>query len=608
MLTRSLIVELEQNAGSPKHSFSIDRDPDTFSGDTLSDTLSGHPSDITDTNGNSGPCSQSDNKPHRSGYYEAKTTIIKSVSWHLLYAANLLLAYELILTNRKANPDLNSDSWLPVEVLFAADSLLRSYWNQDSLPFNPIEQQAKSMLTHGNHPFVTITTMLDSGHNSPEYPPPDSSAQHAPQATTQTVVYFTYLLHSDSGDGDEAPEQHSHTLGLNCFVDPCQGVCRFRVSSDNREPTQSLPGHVRMPGNASVTSDDLVIISGLLNLRNRSPLGETGIPFTLSHFTPPIRTSEILPTATASTQLDQSPPYLSRTGTNRATVHSGQQSCKVTLIGEDGQHRQCGKTCKNAHALSVHKSRYHTGQKTCTVIVIKEDGQEQLCGTVCKHGKALSEHKKRDHTGQQICDATVMWKDGQLQPCGAVCKNAKSLSNHIRRYHTRQQTCDITVVGVNGLQRPCGRFCKNAQALSVHKSRVHTGQRTCAQTVIEKDGQQRLCGALCKNAQALSDHRSRYHSRQRACDVNLIGDDGQQQPCGKVCKNTKALSSHKNREHSGQKTCNVSVLAEDGQPKPCGKVCKNSPDLSNHKRIHRKRKPDDVNQKDDLSLQSDKLK
>ncbi|WOG27037.1 hypothetical protein [Endozoicomonas sp. 8E] len=597
-MTRSLIVELEQSAGSPKHSFSIKRDLDT---------LSGHPSDITDTNGNSGSYSQSDNKLHRSGYYEAKATIIKSISWQLLYATNLLVAYELILTNRKANPDSNSDSWLPVEVSFAAGSLLRSCWNQNSLLFNPVEQQAKSMLTQGKHPFVTITTMFDSGHNSPEYPPPDSSGQHAPQATTQAVFYFTYLLHSDSGDGDEAPEQHSHTLGLNCFVDPCQGVCRFRVSSDNRESAQSSPDDVRMPGNASVTSDDLVIISGLLNLRNRSSLGETGIPFTLSHFTPPMGTSEILQTATASTQLDQSPPYLSKTGTNLAR-HSGQRTCKVPLIEEDGQHRPCGKTCKNARALSVHKSRYHTGQKTCTVIVVKEDGQEQLCRTICKNGKALSEHKKRDHTGQQICDVAVVWENGQLQPCGAVCKNVKSLSNHIRRYHTRQQTCDITVVGVNGLQRPCGRSCKNAQALSVHKSRVHTGQRTCALTVIEKDGQQRSCGTLCKNAQALSDHKSRYHSRQRTCDVTLIGDNGQQQPCGKACKNTKALSSHKNREHSGQKTCNTSVLGEDGQPQPCGKVCKNASDLSNHKRIHRKRKPDDLDRKDDLSLQADKVK
>ncbi|AMO57036.1 hypothetical protein EZMO1_3001 [Endozoicomonas montiporae CL-33] len=254
----------------------------------------------------------------------------------------------------------------------------------------------------------------------------------------------------------------------------------------------------------------------------------------------------------------------------------------------------CREEQKFIQALSTHKGRDHTGQQTCDVTVVGEDGQQRPCGTVCKNAKALSTHKSRYHTGPQTCDVTVVGENGQQRPCGTVCKNAKALSTHKRRDHTGPQTCDVTVVGEDGQQRPCGTVCKNAQALSTHKSQYHTGPQTCDVTVVGEDGQQRPCGKVCKNAQALFTHKSQYHTGPQTCDVTVVGEDGQQRPCGKVCKDAPALLYHKRRDHTGPQTCDVTVVGEDGQQRPCGTVCKNAQVLLNHKRKHQKRKHGDL--------------
>ncbi len=571
------IVKPEQDAASPNHNFSIKLDRRR---------LSLTPSDIGNTDGCAEAGMPPDNKRQKIYSYEIQKTLIELISWQWLYATKLLVAYELILTNKDKplGPTLYqavtkilicsglrkgywsfatpSYSWIPLEATIAVGWLLKSLWNSDSPLFNPIVQREASQ----NRPFAITIIMSGPEHNPAQYQhqSSESSGEQAPQVTTHPKGSFTSFLHSGEGKGD--PQQHSHTLGLNCFLHPCHGVCQFRPSFDSNEhaewppnpldhstgqtgqnshaclangPSLSCRSHVHsiiarhlmnagaanndpagpvnsnvpMSGHLPVTADDIVIIDGLLSMRRKI----------------------------------------------RARDQSRLPTCDVTLVMEDGLQRPCGHVCKNAQALSSHKSKYHTGEKTC--------------------------------------DATLVLEDGHQQPCGKVCKNAQVLMNHKGRFHTGKQTCDKKVIDKDGQQRPCGRICKNARVLSSHKSRYHTGQQTCAETIVGKDGQPRPCGKVCKSAQALSDHKRGDHSEQKICNLSVIGENGQQ-PCGAVCKSSKALSDHRRKYHTGQRTCEVIVISENGQQQSCGKICNNALELSNHKRVHRKRKPVNVKQGD----------
>ncbi|WP_422411040.1 MULTISPECIES: hypothetical protein [unclassified Endozoicomonas] len=548
-MTRNFIIELEQNADSPKENFTIKPDLNT---------LPGCHSDIAETNGYERSDTQPDNKLDITCGYYVKTNLIKSISRQWLYITTLLIAYELSLTTKDIPLNSNPYSWLPAEVAAAVGCLLKSYWNQDSFLFNPIDQQSTSILTHENRPFTTVTTMFGSGCNPPQQPPPESSGQQAPEATTQTIGYFTRLLFSDSDDGGEDPEQHSHTLALNCFVDPCHGVCQFRAVSGTA--AEWPLDDAQTPWNESAFSDDFSIINGLINLSNTEPLEETGTSFTPALSTPPIETSETQQT-TGSSRLGQSLSPLVHIRPKQATVHSRQRVCNLALVGKDGQQRPCGKVFKNRDSLWSHKSGVHTAQKICEVRMIRENGQ---------------------------------WR-----PCGKICRNAKALINHKHNHHNERQTSDVTVVREDGLPQPCGILCKNASALTDHKKRHHTGQRVCNLTLVAKDGQRRPCGAFCKSAQALSDHKRRHHTGPKTCDINITGENGQQRPCGKVCKNVKALSSHKFREHNSRQTCDVPVVGKDGLKRSCGTVCQNAQTLAEHKRVHQKRKPVDAGRDND---------
>ncbi|WOG27036.1 hypothetical protein [Endozoicomonas sp. 8E] len=595
-MTRSFIIELELNAGSPKQNFTIKRGLNT---------LPGCQSDITETNGYLRSDIPPDDKPHKPGSYGVKTNLIESISWQWLYVTNLLIAYELILSIKDTQPNSTPYSWLPVEVAVAVGCLLKGYWNQDSLLFNPIERQATSMSTHKNHPFATIITMFGSGCNPSQQPPSESSGQQAPPATTRVMSCFSHLLFPDSGDGSERPEQHSHTLALNCFVDPCHGVCQFRASSTGREPAEWPLDNAQTPGIPSAISDDLIIINGLISLSKPELLKETGCSSTPAH-SPPMGTSETQET-TGSSPSGQSPSPLSQKRPKQATDGSRQLICDLTLVGKNGKQRPCWSVCKSTQALSVHKSRYHTGLKACKAIVVGKDGKQQPCRRLFMNTYALLYHKRRDHTGQQICDVTVSGEDGQKRSCGKTCKNAQHLLDHKRIHHTRQQTCNLTVVGKNGQKRLCGTICRNTKVLSVHKSKYHTGQKTCELIVAGDDDQSHPCGKVCKNAKALLDHKRRAHTGQQTCDVMVVGQDGQQQPCGTICKNAGALSCHKSLRHRKPEICYLTVIGQDGQPQPCGKVCKNPQVMANHKRAHRKRKPVDVDRNDDLSHQEGKV-
>ncbi|WOG27034.1 hypothetical protein [Endozoicomonas sp. 8E] len=624
--TGRFTVEFEENNGSQKQNFYISR---------YHRTLADTPSDIVDTNEYSRSTSSSDAKRHKPVGCVVKTTIIESISWQWLYATNLLVAYELTLTTNDTPLHPTPYSWLTVEMVVGW--LLKNYWNPDSGRVNPIEQQAVSISRQGTHPFATITTMFGSGHNSPQSQPPESSGQQATQTTTQSIGYFTHLMHSDSGDGNEGSEQRSHTLSLNCLIHPCHGVCRFRPPDGREAAEKPLNSDEPKFGQLPVSSDDWLIVKGLFNLRGHSLPGETGISCTLTHSTSSTGTSATQPT-TESFQLSQSASHLLQTaaiqtleapdkiifttpdnessqkyalesaGTSppgcfpfKGTNHcqpalsknkikndTRQKTCNLTVVGEGGQQRLCGSICKDIRALWNHKNRYHTAQQTCNLTIIGEDGQQRTCGSICKNARAMLTHKNRYHSGQKTCNRTLVGEDGQQRPCGAVCKNTQTLILHKNREHTVQKTCNVTVVGEDGRQRPCGRVCMTARALSDHGNKEHTGQKICDLTVVGKDDQKQPCAIICKNRLSLLQHKNRVHSGPQTCGLTIIDEGGLQRSCGTLCKNYLALSNHKRRHHSGQKTCDITVVGEDGLHRPCGTVSKNAGAFSNHKsRFHR---------------------
>ncbi|WP_257281170.1 hypothetical protein [Endozoicomonas sp. ISHI1] len=501
----------------------------------------------------------------------------------------------------------NPDSGISEKVVVALTvaSLLKSYWNPDIPSFNSVELRGTSQ----DHPFTISAMMPGSGDNQQPNPPSESYGQ---KALPKPIGFFTSLLYSDSGGDNGVPEQHLHTLGLNCFVHPCHGACQFRQSSDSSDsrapdydqsltdPTVATPGQSSCPHLANrycsicnpvngVASDGTAIDSMVAGtIDKNAPAGKVICSLIIfGEDGQQLQCGKVFKNAKSLSY------HISK-------YHSGQKTCDLTLVGEDGQLQPCGTVCKNAQALLNHKRRDHVRQQTCDVTVIREDGQPRLCGKDCRNAEALYIHKIRRHTGQKICDVTVIGEDGQPKPCEKVCRNAAALSTHKSGQHTGKKTCDMAVIGEDGRLQPCVKVCKNAQTLSVHKIRDHTRQQTCDIPVIGGGGLQRPCGRVCRNAAALSTHKSGHHTGKKTCDVTVIGENGCLRPCGKIFKNANSLSAHKTGYHTGQQTCAVTVVQKDGQPQPCGQVFRNAQALSNHKRKHRRRKPSVVDHNDDL--------
>ncbi|WOG27093.1 hypothetical protein [Endozoicomonas sp. 8E] len=604
--TGCFTVEIEQNAGFPKQSFPIERGRHG---------LPGTPSDVADTNGYRGSASLPDNKRHILFSFEIKSTILESISWQWLYAANMLVAYNRILTSRPPPPGTTLFSWLASEAFVAVSLLLKSFWNPDSLLFKKSEQQSASALTEGKHRFATIIIMFGSGCDPQQYQPSEPPGQQAPQATIQPTGYLTHQLYCYSDDGDGDPQQDSHTLGLNCFVYPCRGVCQFRPSSDSGSSAE-------WPLNSAESSiDDIEATSE----QNSSPhLADEHYLSCTGHFDP-LNTSHCQPDSSlgmlaalsdiefpfkSGPLFDQQPYDIDDkpdNSINSTNIMNEALFCTTDAIGplndEEPSLRNLSsitleypaingsfnpRTLLEEAGFSFTLSDFplpvETSETQPTTIELSQlsCGPPHLyrTGAAC----ALSDHESRAHTEQISCDVTVTVMDGQPQPCRKVFRNARSLSAHRSKYHSGQKHCDLTVIEVDGEQRPCRTVCKNAQSLSRHKSERHTEQRTCVAIVVGEDGQPRPCRTFCKTAQALSTHKSRYHSGQKTCNAKRVAENGQLQPCGMVLKNNRALFDHKNRVHSEPQTCNLTVTGEDGQPRPCGKICKHARALLDHKK------------------------
>ncbi|WP_257253555.1 MULTISPECIES: hypothetical protein [unclassified Endozoicomonas] len=483
-LTERFIVEIQKNELFPKQSFSIKPGLRILSA----------PPGIANPNG----CTDSDSPPydkrHQVNSYGIKTRLIESISWQLLYASHLLVGYKLTLNTNVKPLKSNLYSWLPLAAAITVLWLFKNSHNLDLPLFNPTEQkEITSMLGEG----FAITMVAGSEHNQQSHQPPESPGQQAPEVTHAPRGYFTNLLYSVYGGGDGEPHSLLHTLGFNCFIFPCFGVCSFRPASDSRgaskgtmisvasptaNPTHSMSaeaaGTTHPAGSLNecvtehrkltVSANDSIIVHGLLSLSHHNLPEENGTSSSHSHSKRPIETSAsgCLPSGGAIHCQQALSNY-------KRGDRDSQRTCVETMAGKDGQERQCGKVYKNTRALANHKRTYHTGQKTCDLTVVGKDGQPRPCRKVYKNAGTLSYHKKRDHTGQQTCDVTLVREDdSQLWPCGKICKNAQSLSYHKIRDHTAQQTCEITVVGKDGQPRPCGKVCKNAHALTDHR-RIH---------------------------------------------------------------------------------------------------------------------------------------
>ncbi len=611
--TEHFTAEFEKIAGYSNHGFSIKCELNS---------LPDNPSDIADTDSYAG----SDEKRHRPYGHRVKTTISESISWQWLYFTNLLVAYQLTLII-KDNP-LNSspDSWLPVEAVVAVGWLLKSYWNPASFLFlfNPIEQQAASVLKQENFTFAIITAMFGSGDNPQQYPPSESSGQQVPAASPHITGYFTNQLYPGSGDGNRGPQQNSHTLGLNCFVYPCHGACRLRTTpcstvqaewllntmESSTGQTEATPGqssclHLasgycfscidhsnsgqlfdlqthEVNGNPANGDNPLerVAIEEVV-IQGTAPGSLNAMAAHVAEATGPLNYVESLPGYGFFPPIGMPP---SGTAHFQHSPSDNQKTCNVRVIARDGQSYPCGIVCKSTQHLSTHKNKAHTEQHICDVKVVGEDGQLKLCGMICENVAALWNHRGKYHRGRQTCDIKETGEDGQNRRCGKVCKNAQTLSAHKKRCHSGQKTCDVIVVGEDGQRRPCGKVCTHIQALSYHKRREHTGQQTCDVTVIAENGQLQPCGKIYMNADSLWHHKRNIHTAQQKCDIKVDGEYGQPRPCGKICKNVQALSEHKRSAHTRQRNCDVPVAGKNGRLQPCGQLCKSAKKLTDHKR------------------------
>ncbi|WOG27040.1 hypothetical protein [Endozoicomonas sp. 8E] len=489
---------------------------------------------------------------------------------------------------------------------------MKSHWNPDSWLFKPIEQQASQGL-----PFASITIMFGSGQNQEQYSPSKSSCQQAPETTTARKASFAPSRNTDYAGGNEDPQQPSHSLDLNCYVYPCNGVCRFRSSSDSTEPPlwtmndgeSSCPhladgqclsciGHLNplhitdfQKNSPFKTSSDLSEIERRYNY-DPQPVG-------IDSDTDGVAIDRVACTSDAIVPLNYDAPIPGeRPSTDNDSVLEGSLEMQ-SHHGEDKiifklAHSETQTTTTESFVWNQYQPHHsqtaamqpegHNRQKTCDATVVGEDRKERPCGMICKNAQALRHHKRKTHTGQQTCDLTVVGRDGQPQPCGRLFQNIQSLATHRSSQHTGQKTCKVIVVGEDGLQRPCGAVCKNANSLTNHKTRVHSGQRICIVNVTGEDGQLRPCGAVCKSTKARSDHKRTVHSSQQTCNMTVLGQDGQERPCGMVLMNLHTLTTHRSYYHTGKKICSVILTERDGQPRPCGMICKNSQALSAHKR------------------------
>ncbi|WP_252176379.1 hypothetical protein [Endozoicomonas sp. 4G] len=84
--------------------------------------------------------------------------------------------------------------------------------------------------------------MYGRGHYGQQNQPQSQPQRRSSQSQASGIIRhhtaaFSSLMSSGSGGGHQDPKQSRHTLGLNCFVDSCHGVCRFLSQGFERSST-----------------------------------------------------------------------------------------------------------------------------------------------------------------------------------------------------------------------------------------------------------------------------------------------------------------------------------------------------------------------------------
>ncbi|WOG26910.1 hypothetical protein [Endozoicomonas sp. 8E] len=391
--TQHFVVKLEQNTGSPDKSFSIQQH--------YQNTLPNNPSIIAKINNYAGSDAPANNIPPRPGGYGLKTGIIESISWNLLYASHLLVAYELTLTTKDTYLNSNIYSWLPFIVV---GSLLSSYWNPDSPMFNTIGQQELSQ----DYPFVINTMTHSFGNNPQQGQPSASSGQQTTGTTTQLAGTHISPLDSGAGDGNGDPEQHRHTYGLNCFVDSCNGVCRFRPPSDSREPAEAdeeCPICYEKFSDTMVTpccSQKIDTHCLQRTFQNAPRWSMKTCPLCRANMNLLAQSPDFAVSEEGQQDLPDlyNQPWGFRLAPFVFTGIADSLTCDNVIVGEDGQPRPCGRHCRNRRALAEHVREYHSGQQTCELTVIGENGQQRPCSRIFRSARTLSFHKRIHHRRQ----------------------------------------------------------------------------------------------------------------------------------------------------------------------------------------------------------------
>lgn len=429
-LTRIFVVEPQQSGGSSSGGFSIQPDQQI---------LPGTPSYLGDKDGYAEFILSPDDKLHRPRGYGLKRFFIESISWQLIYATHFLVAYGLVMTTHDVGLKAKPYSWISAEAFVAVDLLLKSYWNPDSSLFNPMDQLEASQ----SDPFK-ITSMMLSGQSQKQNgqqksQPTVSSGQQASGATSnQLTGFFTSPPDSGSGGEDEGPDQHQHTLGLNCHVDSCDGVCKLRPSSDSSDSAEAALGFDNSEPHA-----------------RRSPIKTD--PGNGCNYRQSLTAKGVAAIAVDLTE---------------------GLTCHLQVLGVDGQKRSCGVVCKSLIAVRDHVEDHEFRRYHCL-----ESINRMRMRRACYYPEP------------HPCDETVVGADGKEHPCGEVLPNAKFLSCHKLKFHTGPQTCQETETLEDGLQYPCRLACENALDLARHKNAYHKS-RKCFKIVVCDNGHLHSCGQV----------------------------------------------------------------------------------------------------------------
>ncbi|WP_422474049.1 hypothetical protein [Endozoicomonas sp. ALB032] len=419
-LTERYIVELQQNVDSSEKIFSIKRHD--------RHTLPDNPSITGKTNSYALLDSPTNNLAFGPDGYWLKKTIIESISWNLLFATHLLVAFELILTTHDTSPDAKTYSQLPLAFI-AVGSLLSSYWISDLPMFNPIGQPEASK----DHPFAINTMMLSPEDNSQQGQLSTASTQQASGTTIRLRGTITSHPHSDSGEGNGDPEQQQHTFDLNCHADNCNGVCKFRKSEATTEQGSGLDGE----------------------FDPQSPPSEA-VGFSLSLAQSPstsiAETPETQPIKTESRELS----YL------RQTRHATLAQIATARDPEVFRNGYIYLLCEEA---------------VCGERVKSPNGTLQPCGMICGSRQALVDHFDKFHNGwEKQQGAGTGLKDNLSKFWQRFCAALSRSQPTPEAPSGNQNRHDLLVCGieVEGPGWPwCTRLCMNPQRLMQHRMMYH---------------------------------------------------------------------------------------------------------------------------------------